>query len=337
MRIRWVVAVVALLAVAPRAQVPDAGEPAREPFSLWRDALIAEAHARGFSPQVIESTLAGLEPLEHVIESDRTQAELTPGLDRYLQSRLTPAVVRNGRTMVRTWRTTFRRIRDRYGVPPSIVAAIWGVESRYGRVTGRVPIIPALATLAWEGRRAAFFRGQLFDALTGVERGYIDPAVMKGSWAGAMGQPQFMPSSYLQYAVDFDGDGRRDIWRSAPDALASIANYLAESGWQRGIRWGREVRLPAATRDLVLVAVPKRTEGCFAIRNMTERVPLSRWRALGVTTAAGRPLPASGPDAGLVSAGTRHFLVYGGYDAILAYNCAHYYALSVGLLAERLD
>ena len=163
------------------------------------------------------------------------------------------------------------------------VVAIWGMESRYGRITGRTPVFQALATLAWEPRRAAFFRGELFDALSMVARGHIEASSMTGSWAGAMGQTQFMPSSYLKYGVDFDRDGRRDIWRTTGDALASIANYLKGFGWDDDETWGREVQVPAAARAAHHGRDPRRTEGCYAIRNMTERVPLDRWRELGVT------------------------------------------------------
>jgi len=329
---------IALAAATPhaQAQAPEPAAPEREAFSSWLEELIADARARGISERVIADTLVGLAPLEHVIASDRTQAELTPGLNRYLKSRVTPTVIRRGRALGREHQALLARITKEYGVPASVVQAIWGVESRFGRATGRVPIVPALATLAWEGRRAEFFRGQLFDALTGLDRGYIDPAAMCGSWAGAMGQPQFMPSSYLQYAVDFDGDGRRDIWQSTPDALASIANYLSEYGWQRGQSWGREVTVLAAKRQAIADAVPNRTQGCYAIRNMTERRPLSLWRALGVRRRDGKPIAITGPEAALVDTGTRQFLVTASYDAVLGYNCAHYYALSVGLLADRL-
>jgi len=159
---------------------------------------------------------------------------------------------------------------------------------------------------------------------------------MTGSWAGAMGQTQFMPSSYMKYAVDFDGDGHRDIWKSTPDALASIANYLKGYGWNAGTTWGREVKVPAAALTRIAEEVPKRPEGCYAIRNMTERVPLARWRALGVTLPDGKPLPQSDLVAGLVDVGERKFLVYPNYDAILGYNCAHYYALSVALLGDQI-
>jgi membrane-bound lytic murein transglycosylase B len=223
-----------------------------------------------------------------------------------------------------------------YGVQRRILLAIWGLETRYGRLTGRTPVFQALATLAWEPRRSDYFRGELFNALMMVDRGYIDAHAMTGSWAGAMGQTQFMPSSYLQYAVDFDGDGHRDIWKSTPDALASIANYLKGYGWRPGETWGREVKVPGAAKARIAEEIPKRPEGCYAIRNMTERQPLSRWRALGVTLTSGKPLPQSDIVAGLVDVGERTFLVYPNYDAILGYNCAHYYALSVALLGDSI-
>jgi membrane-bound lytic murein transglycosylase B len=172
--------------------------------------------------------------------------------------------------------------------------------------------------------------------MTMVDRRYIDAKSMTGSWAGAMGQTQFMPSSYLQYAVDFDQDRRRDIWKSTPDALASIANYLRGYGWTEDLTWGREVRVSDAAKTRIDAELTKRPEGCYAIRNMTERVPLERWRGLGVTQVDGGPLPQANVDAGLVDVGDRKFLVYPNYDAILGYNCAHYYALSVALLADQI-
>jgi membrane-bound lytic murein transglycosylase B len=308
-----------------------------EPFKSWLEQFAAEAHERGISDSVIRDTLTALDPLERVIQADRTQAELTSSFDRYMRTRVTPALVRRGRALAAEHRILLARITRTYGVPGPIVLAIWGVESRYGKITGRVPVVRALATLAWEGRRATFFRRQLFDALTVVDRGYIDADTLRGSWAGAMGQPQFMPSSYLQYAVDFDGDGDRDIWGSEPDTLGSIANYLAAYGWQSGETWGREVKIPAAKQRGIANAVRKRTQGCSAIRTMTDRAPLATWQSLGAVTVTGQHGLQPGPDAAMVTAGTRHFLVNASYDALLGYNCAHHYALSVGLLADRLE
>ena len=272
-----------------------------------------------------------------MVASDRTQAELTVTFDRYLSSRLTPPVVTRGRELAAQHRLVLTGIENKYDVQRRFMLSIWGMETRYGRVTGGTPVFQALATLAWEPRRAAFFRGQLFDALTIVNNGYIDAPAMTGSWAGAMGQPQFMPSSYLEYAQDYDGDGRRDIWKSSADALASIANYLKGWGWKGDETWGREVHVTRAIRERIADAVPIRTDGCFAMRNMTERRPLAEWTRLGVTLKGGRPLPHADLDAGLVQTDSRSFLVYTNYDAILRYNCAHHYALSVALLADRLQ
>ena len=330
------VVTIALAAAAGGQSPAPPSEP--PPFDAWLANLISEANTRGYSDALIRDTLVGLEPLQRVIQADRSQAELNPGLDRYLSTRLTRTVISRGRELSKQHRTLLTRIEREYGVQRRFILAIWGLESRYGRVTGREPIFRALATLAWEPRRADYFRGELFNALTMVQRRHIEASSMTGSWAGAMGQTQFMPSSYLKYAVDFDDDGRRDIWRSVPDALASIANYLKGYGWQKGETWGREVRVSASARERVTGNVPMRTEGCYAIRNMTEPRKLSEWTKLGVVRANGKPLPRADMDASLVTTGDNHtFLVYQNYESVLGYNCAHYYALSVALLADRLQ
>ena len=315
----------------------DTPTPEQPPeFSTWLTDFVTEARGRGFSDELLAQTMSGLEPLERVIQADRTQAELNPGFSRYLSGRLTPAMIRQGRAMATQHSALLAKLEATYGVQRRMLLAIWGVETRYGRLTGRTPDFQALATLAWEPRRSEYFRGELFNALTMVDRRYIDARSMTGSWAGAMGQTQFMPSSYLQYAVDFDGDGHRDIWRSTPDALASIANYLKGHGWKPGETWGRQVKIGDSARTRIREEIPNRPEGCYAIRNMTERQPLARWRALGVTQADGKPLPQADLVAGLVDVGERTFLVYPNYDAILGYNCAHYYALSAALLADSI-
>jgi len=321
----------ALLA-APQDEPP--AEP--PPFDRWLEELIAEARGRDFGESLIQEALVGLEPLPRVIQNDRSQAELVVGFDRYYRLRVTPRIVNRGRALAREYRTLFDRIEEQYGVPRRFLIAIWGIETRYGGNTGNTPIFQALATLAWEPRRAEFFRNELFSALTMVSEGHIDTRSMTGSWAGAMGQPQFMPSSYLKWAQDFDGDGRTDIWRSVPDTMASIANYLKDWGWDDRWTWGREVRVTPAARARIEQEVGNRTEGCFAMRNMTERVPLDEWQAIGVRRAGGAALPAADVEAGLVTTDERTFLVYGNYDAILRYNCAHYYALTVALLADQI-
>jgi membrane-bound lytic murein transglycosylase B len=343
--VRWTPPAAAVLAVLvvlqPGAAAQGQGDTvevvveAPASFDDWLAGVIDEARDRGYSDALIRQTLVGLEPLARVIQSDRTQAEAQPGFGRYLSTRLTPLMINRGREAARTHASLLGRIEAEFGVQRRFLLAIWGIETNFGRNTGSTPIFRALATLAWEPRRAAFFRGELFNALEMVHRGHIDARTMTGSWAGAMGQPQFMPSSYLQYAVDFDGDGRRDIWGSTADALASMANYLRGHGWDGDYTWGREVRVSPAVRARI-GELPPRDGGCSARRTMTEYRPLPWWQDAGVRLADGSNLPSAEVDASFVDAGERQFLVYGNYDAILGYNCSHFYALTVALLGDAL-
>jgi membrane-bound lytic murein transglycosylase B len=321
--------------LATGISVPSVAVDAPKSFDDWLTDIRTEARAKGFSDSLIDDTLAGLTPLERVIQSDRSQAELNPGFARYSSARITRSMVTRGKDLMLEHKSLLRRTEQEFGVPPRVLVAFWGMESRFGRIQGRTPVFQALATLAWEPRRASYFRSELFDALTMVQRGHIEADAMTGSWAGAMGQTQFMPSSYLKFAVDFDGDQRRDIWQSTPDTLASMANYLKGFGWRSDETWGREVTINADT-SRAIATIPKRTDGCYAQRNMTERRALAQWQKIGVRTVDGGPLPKADVEASLVDVGERKFLVYRNYDAIIAYNCAHYYALTVGLLADRL-
>ncbi|MGE0705312.1 MAG: lytic transglycosylase domain-containing protein [Vicinamibacterales bacterium] len=314
---------------------PPSPPPEQVPFAEWLDAVRVEAQTRGISQSIIDQALDIDEPMPVVIERDRNQAEAVLPLETYINRRVTSSVVRAGRQMRERHRAVLNRVADAYGVPASIIVAIWGVESNFGRFTGTRPTVAALATLAWDPRRSAFFRQELFNALEILERRDIEFSRLRGSWAGAMGQPQFMPSSYLQYAVDFDEDGRRDIWQSHADIFASVANYLKGYGWVKGFRWGRDVVVPAEAAPAI-DALARREGSCGAKRDMTVRRPLSEWRRLGLRDADGSLLPAADIEASLVSGSTRRFLVYDNYDAILSYNCAHAYALSVALLAERI-
>ena len=305
------------------------------PFDEWLSALRSEAAGRGIRPEVLDEALTGVQPVEQILERDRSQAEFTLDLSAYLKRRLTRDIVRTAQRMYTTHRALLRRVGLKFAVSPRIVVAVWGLESNFGRFAGVRPTIPALVTLAYDPRRGEMFRNELFSALDILNRGDIEPERLKGSWAGALGQPQFMPSSYLQYAIDFDGDGRRDIWSSLPDVFASVAFYLQQHGWTAGQEWGREVKIPAAARARA-AAVPRRESGCRAERIMTAPRPLSAWRRLGLRTVGGGALPSSTVEASLVQSGTRSFLLYSNYEALLGYNCAHTYALSVALLAERL-
>jgi membrane-bound lytic murein transglycosylase B len=305
-------------------------------FSEFLADVRATARALGISASTLDAALDGLEPAPAVIERDRAQPEAVLTLDAYVTRRLSPDFVRTARQMRSRHGRLLRQVSARYQVPSSVLVAVWGLESNFGRFSGLRPTVQALATLAWEGRRGGFFLGELFDALRIIDRGDIELAAMRGSWAGAMGQPQFMPSIYLTHAQDFDRDGRRDIWASLPDVFASMASYLRHSGWRPGERWGRQVRLPAGGTAALADAAPRRESGCRAERELSVRLPLARWRALGVVKADGGALPTADLDASLLRAEGRAFLVYGNYEALLNYNCANAYALAAGLLADRL-
>jgi membrane-bound lytic murein transglycosylase B len=331
------VVVITLSAQADSARAAQPADAPRPSFSEWLAALRAEAVARGIRQEVVDAALADVsEPLPVVLERDRSQAETVFSLETYLKRRLTPKLIRGGREAYAAHRDLLDRISAQYEVPARIIVAIWGAESNFGRFSGVRPTVAALATLAWDPRRAAFFRGELFDALEILNRGDIDLPRLRGSWAGAMGQVQFMPSSYLKFAEDFDGDGRRDIWATPADVFASIANYLKGRGWTPGQTWGREVSVSAEAAHHIAADVAPREGTCQATRNMTVPLRAAQWQAFGVRLAGGKPLPASDIPASLVSGSDRHFLVYPNYDVLLDYNCAHSYAITVALLGDAI-
>jgi membrane-bound lytic murein transglycosylase B len=330
--------VVAIAAVAGlRAQAPSADPgTTRPPFDEWLRDVRDEALAAGLRPEIVTAALEHVELVDVVVERDRAQTEYVLSIDGYLERRLTRETVRTARDRLARHRDLLNRVASKYGVDPAMLVAVWGLESNFGRFSGVRPTIPVLATLGYQTRRGTFFRGQLIDALRILDRGDIEMGRLKGSWAGAMGQPQLMPGSYLRYAVDFDGDGRRDIWDSEADVFASIANYLGEHGWKPGERWGREVRVSDEVAARVTQTVTLRESGCRATRELSAPLPLSEWRSLGVRLTDGRSLPRAAMNASLLRGGKRNFLVYANYDALLSYNCANSYAISVGVLADRL-
>ena len=290
-------------------------------FRNFVAGVYAEATAAGIRRAVLDAAFAGVTPNQSVIDKDRKQAEFNMTWARYRALVINDKRIADGRAAVARNRALFAQVEGRFGVGASVIAGIWGLESSFGVQTGNYKVIEALATLAWEGRRAAFFRGELMAALRILNNGDIAPGSMTGSYAGAMGQPQFMPSSFLRLAVDFDGDGRRDIWNSNADVLGSIANYLARSGWRPGEAWGQPVRVPAGVvaggRDV--------------------RRPLSEWTRLGVAPTSGR-WTASGemPSALLApdGPGSETFLVFNNFAAIRRYNPSDFYAIAVGLIGD---
>jgi membrane-bound lytic murein transglycosylase B len=321
-------------AVVLGAQEPP---PAQPDFATWLEGVRAEALQRGIRPAIVERALSGIELEPVVVARDRAQPEQVQSLDAYVRQRLAKRTVTTARTMFAKHRRVLEKIEAQYGVPSESLVAIWGIESNFGKFTGTRPTITALATLAFDPRRATLFRAELFHALTILDQGSIAPEDLKGSWAGAMGQPQFMPSSYLKHAVDFDQDGRKDIWKTEGDVFASIANYLKNAGWVAGERWGREVRVSKAAIARIEQRVPMRATGCRAVREMTEARPLKDWAALGVVLANGRALPTADMDASLVRGVSQHFLVYRNYHALIDYNCSNAYAIAAGMLGDRVQ
>lgn len=342
---------VAAAPVAPSAPAATpsspASAPANQPITPFNraefDAFLAEVRGealqKGIKADVVNQALTGVEPIMRIIERDRNQAEFKLSFAIYRDRVITPANVQRGQKLRDDHQALLRQVTQRYGVQSRFVLAIWGIETRYGAVKADVPLVHSLATLAFDRRRSAYFRGELFAALTMLDRGYIDFPTMKGSWAGAMGQPQFMPTSYLSYAEDFDGDGRRDIWNNTGDVFASVANYLAKHGWNTSQTWGREVRISADLQKRLGEYAREGRSGCRAIDQMTRDQSLEDWSRLGVRRADGGELPKAQQVGALVQpdgAGGPTFLVYGNYRSVLRYNCAHHYALTVSLLADRL-
>ncbi|MEZ5713792.1 MAG: lytic murein transglycosylase [Paracoccaceae bacterium] len=294
-------------------------------YDAWVEAFRSRAAAKGISPATLASAFRGMGYLPGVVERDRKQTEFTRTLQDYLAIMASDERVAQGRAAIAPRRALLSEIETRYGVPAQTVAAIWGVESRFGTRMGDIPVISALSTLAYDGRRGSFFESQLMAALRILERGDTTPARMTGSWAGAMGHTQFIPTTYQAYAVDLRGDGHRDIWSPDPtDALASAANYLARSGWQKGAPWGLEVRLPAGFNA--------------GLAGRGTKKSVADWTALGVTTASGGRLPDHGAGSVLMPSGATGpaFLAFRNFGVILRYNNSENYAIAVGHLSDRL-
>jgi membrane-bound lytic murein transglycosylase B len=315
-----IVAVMALGFLAGRAGAET------QPFPIWLDGVRQEALAKGISPATLAKALDGLEPIPRVIELDRRQIEGRITYQEYRDRLLSAERIERGRQLLREHRELLARVAADYGVQPRFIVALWGIETSYGTWTGSTPVVGALATLAHDGRRADFFRSELMHALRILDEGNVEVENMLGSWAGAMGQSQFMPSSYERNAVDYDGDGRRDIWASLPDVFASIANYLAKAGWNDRRTWGREVGLPATIVD--------------GVDGLEVRRSLPAWHELGVRRADGTPLPVVALDASLLRTDDGvgpAYLVYDNFRVLMAWNRSTYFGLTVGQLADLID
>ncbi len=294
-------------------------------FRDWLEALRREAREQGISEATLDASLIGISPVMRVIELDRSQPEFTQTFWDYLNRRVTENRVKRGRELLDTHRELLDGIYNQYGVPARYIIAFWGLETNFGGYMGSFQAIDALATLAYNPRRAAFFRAELLDALRIVDQGHITPDQMKGSWAGAMGHMQFMPSTFRRHAVDYTGSGRKDIWNSLPDAFASAAGFLSDIGWQKGELWGREVLLP--------------DDFDVSLAGMHTKKTVTAWADLGVRRANGGPLPTAEMDGSVILPQGREgpaFLVYDNFRVIMGWNRSVNYAITVGHLADRI-
>ncbi|EER60539.1 lytic murein transglycosylase [Acidovorax delafieldii 2AN] len=312
-----------MVGASPAPTVSDEVEHSQR-FARWVADFSTDARAAGIDEATLQSAFHDVRFIARVIELDRAQPEFTRTVWDYLDRALSAQRIARGQDKLLELGPAVDTIAVRYGVPTEVLVAIWGMESNYGSNVGDIPTIDALATLGFEGRREEWARGQLLAALKILQNRDIDRAQMIGSWAGAMGQTQFLPSNFLAYAVDADGDGRRDIWGSVPDVMASTANFLARSGWQAGQPWGIEVRLP--------------TGFDYARADADVRQPTTQWANEGVQAMDGAPLPTLEGASVLVPAGVRGpaFLVGPNFRTILRYNNSTSYALAVSLLAQKL-
>ncbi|MGZ8409563.1 MAG: lytic murein transglycosylase [Hyphomicrobium sp.] len=295
------------------------------PFHQWIKDLRREALKHGIESATFDAALAGVQPIPKVVELDRRQPEFRQTFWEYLDQRITPERIANGRELLVRHRDLLNAVEKRYGVQPRFIVALWGLESNFGDSTGNFPLYSSLATLAYDARRHAFFREQLFAALELLQRGDLS-ATATSSWAGAIGQPQFIPTTYRDYAVDFNGDGRRDLQNALPDIFASAANYLAKAKWRGDLTWGREVLLPSGFN--------------YALTGLDTKKSLIEWTRLGVRRADGARLPEVDVDGSIILPGGADggpaLLVYSNFNSIMTWNRSILYAVAVGHLADRL-
>ncbi len=315
----WVVTVVLLVLAGASVRAED------EAFQQCVGGLQERARSEGISEPTVENVLGQVQYVARVIELDRRQPEFTQTFTDYFGRRVSEDRVARGRALLAEHSELLQRVQRDTGVPAQYLVALWGLETNFGSFFGNMSVPDSLATLACDPRRSEYFTGELIAALRIIDAGDISPERMQGSWAGAMGHVQFMPSVFLRYAVDGDGSGRRDLWGSIPDAMASAGNFVRGIGWQPGLRWGREVRLPEGFR--------------YELAGRNQRHSLEAWRDYGVTMADGTSLPQADVEASLlVPSGHRGpaFLVYENFEVIMRWNRSEFFALTVGHLADRI-
>lgn len=298
-------------------------------FEEYVLTLKQEGREQGISESILDQAFEGVTFKPRAVTADKNQPEKKLTLDEYIPRAVPDWKVKQAKSLYNKHYQSLKRIGDEYGVQPRFIVALWGVESNFGKFTGNYSVIDALSTMSYEGRREAFFRKETMAALNILEQGHIKPKEMKGSWAGAMGQPQFMPSSFLAYAADGNGDGKKDIWNTEEDVFASAANYLSQSGWNDKYTWGRQVQVPSGISTELQGRTPDKAKY------------LQEWSEIGITGYSGQPLPKLNEDiqAWLImpddEAG-RSYLVYNNYNVLMKWNRSYYFALAVSHLADRI-
>lgn len=299
----------------------------QEQFDRYKLLLRNEAIEKGFGKQFVENVFATIYYRATVVKADKNQPETKITLDKYLQTRVPNWKVEQAVKLSREHSDLLARIAKEYGVQPRFIVALWGNESNFGRLQGSYPVLSALASLAFEGRREALFKKQFMAALTILQEGHIPLKDFNGSWAGAMGQSQFMPSSFLQYAVDYDGDGKKDIWGTTADVFASIANFLSSEGWDDSLTWGRQV------------SIPEQFDTHFSGLDRQYFKPLAFWQSMGVRRYNGDDLPIAELQASLIMPDGpkgRIYLVYQNFHTLMKWNRSSYFGISVSYLSERI-
>jgi membrane-bound lytic murein transglycosylase B len=308
-------------------------------FDTYVARIKAQAIEKGYAKSLVDEALDNLTYRQKVVKQDRNQPERVQTLDTYLPKRVNSWVVKKARTLFKENEPLLTKIGKEYGVQPRFIVALWGLESAFGKFGGDTSIFAALTTLAYEGRRESLYRPQIFAALEIVKQGENTVAGLKGSWAGAMGQTQFMPTSYLSFAVDYDGDGKKDIWQNKADVFASIANYLKSEGWDSQSTWGRQVKLPASFDHKFSVASGSRSLGQWIKNYQAGEKSLADWQKLGLLRMDGTSLPEREMKAALIlpdDAKGRAYLAYNNYKTLMHWNRSYYFVTSVGYLADRI-
>lgn len=311
----------------------------QEKFDLYLEGLKQEALQKGYKASLVDEAFATAKFKKKVLKADKNQPEVVETLETYLPKRVPKWKIDRARKLYKQHQADLEKIAKEYGVQARFIVALWGLESNFGRIQGGYPVISALVTLAFDGRREALYKRQLWAALDILDSGHITLDKFKGSWAGAMGQTQFMPTSFNAYAVDYDNDGRKDIWTTELDAFASIANYLKQAGWNDNLTWGRQVKLPEGMDpSYVLKRGTKTRKQWLNYWKESER-SLAKWQELGLRKADGTNLPNVNITAALVmpdDMNGRMYLAYDNYKALMHWNRSYYFATSVGYLSDRI-